>query len=296
MGKEETMVPAELLQRMNVLHQTNFALSEKYPDGEQGAYVVTDHLNKRWVLKWTPGAHNLQWMQGAKTVTDLLRSLNYPAPYYLLIGKIPEGIYSIQSVLPGSPLRTLTPTLLPRLLELNELQIGRAIPGRKDWHQEVINTVLLGGDGYCLHASLQQHSQGTANLLQTLQTLVMEHQGEPHRNSDIVHGDFQHSNILIHNGQISGIVDWDGSFAGDCTFDIATLLFYSYDVVEVRERLWEYALERISLKLLSMYFAHLILRQVDWSLRYHDHATSERYITRGQMLLREITHRSHPAR
>jgi hypothetical protein len=72
-------------------------------------------------------------------------------------------------------------------------------------------------------------------------------------------------------------------------------LFYFYDVLEVREQLWNYALERASLKLLSMYFAHLILRQVDWSLRHHDQTTSERYITRGQMLLQEIAHRSRSA-
>jgi hypothetical protein len=47
-------------------------------------------------------------------------------------------------------------------------------------------------------------------------------------------------------------------------------------------------LRRASLELLSMYLAHLILRQVDWSLRHHDQSTSERYITRGQMLLQEI--------
>jgi len=79
-------------------------------------------------------------------------------------------------------------------------------------------------------------------------------------------------------------------------FDIATLLFYSYDTIEVREQLWDYALERGSLQLVSLYLAHLILRQVDWSLRYHDQTTSERYITRGQVLLQEITHRSHSAR
>lgn len=285
------MDPVELLQQVNALHQTTFTLVEKYSDGEQGAFAITDHLNRRWVLKWAAEAHNLQWMQGAKTVTDLLRSLSYPAPYYLLIGKIPEGIYSIQSVLPGSPLRRLPPTLLPRLFELNELQVGRAIPGRKDWHQEVINTVLFGGDGYCLHTSLQQYSRDTADLLQELQALVIAYQAEPHRTSDIVHGDFQHSNILMHDEQISGIVDWDGSFTGDCTFDIATLLFYSYDAPEVRDRLWDYALARVSLRLLSMYFAHLILRQVDWSLRHHDQATSGRYITRGQILLEEIRQR-----
>lgn len=285
------MEPVELLQRINALHQTTFMLVEKYSDGEQGAFAITDQSGERYVLKWAAGAHNLHWMEGARTVTDRLRSVGYPAPRYLYIGRLSGGIYSVQSTLPGSPLRTLTTALLPRLLALNELQAGRAIPGGRDWHQEVIKTVLFGGDEYCLHTSLQQHSQDTADLLRQLQALVIAYQDEFHRTGDMVHGDFQQSNILIHDGQISGVIDWDGWNAGDCTFDIATLLFYSYDIVEVRERLWSYALARVSLKQVAMYFAHLILRQVDWSLRYHDQATSGRYIARGQMLLQEIRER-----
>jgi hypothetical protein len=286
---------AELLQHINAIYQTTFALVGQYPDGEQGAFAITDHLSRRYVLKWEPGTDNLSRMQEARTVTDLLRSIGYPAPHYLFMGYALEGIYSIQSALPGSPMRSLTTSLLSRLFELNELQIGRALHGQRAWHQEVINTVLSGGDGYCLHASLQQYSRGTADLLHELQALVVAYQDEPHRTGDIVHGDFQHMNILTFDEQISGVVDWDASSAGDCIFDIATLLFYSYDVLEARERLWDYALERASLKLLSMYFAHLILRQVDWSLRHHDQVTSERYIARGQMLLQEVAQRSRSA-
>lgn len=285
------MEPVELLQHINTLYQTTFILTEKYADGETGAFAISDPSGERYVLKWAAGANNLQWAEGARTVTDLLRSIGYPAPCYLYIGRLPEGIYSIQSALPGSPLRSLTTALLPRLLELNELQRGRAIPDRKGWHQEVIKTVLFGSDEYCLHASLQEHSQETVDLLRKLQALVIAYQDEPHQTGDIVHGDFQQSNILMHNGQISGVIDWGGWYAGDCTFDIATLLFYSYDIPTVREQLWNYALGRASLKMLAFYFAHLILRQVDWSLRYHDQATGERYIARGQMLLEEIRQR-----
>lgn len=285
------MKPEELLQRINAQHGTAFALVGKYADGETGAFAITDQSEERYVLKLAAGAKNLQWAQGARTVTDRLRSVGYPAPRYLFIGCLPEGIYSIQSALPGSPLRSVTIALLPRLFALNELQRGRASAGREDWHQEVIKTVLFGGDGYCLHTPMQQYSQVTAELLQKLQELVVAYQDEPHRTGDIVHGDFQQSNILMYEGQISGVIDWDGRYAGDCVFDIATLLFYSYDVTDVRERLWEYALERASLKLLAFYFAHLILRQVDWSLRFHDQATGERYIVRGQTLLQEIGQR-----
>src|SRR5579859_1922336 len=110
MRKEVFMSPAELLQHINTIHQTTFALGEQYPDGEQGAFAITDQSKRLYVLKWAPGACNLSWMQGAKTVTDLLRSIGYPAPSYLLIERAPGGIYSIQSALPGSPLRSLTTT------------------------------------------------------------------------------------------------------------------------------------------------------------------------------------------
>lgn len=67
--------------------------------------------------------------------------------------------------------------------------------------------------------------------------------------------------------------------------------FIPNENVEVCEHLWHYTLARSSINLLGIYLAHLILRQVDWSLRYHDQTTSERYIRRGYMLLQEIEHR-----
>jgi len=171
------------------------------------------------------------------------------------------------------------------------MQIGQALPGLPDWHQEAVNTVLFGGEGYCLQSSLQQYSASTATLLSDLQRLVSAHQDTPHRTNDVVHADFQHSNILVHDHRITGVVDWDAVHAGDCVFDIATLLIYSYDDREVREQLWRYALERASHRLLSVYLAHLILRQVDWSLRHHDQRTIDSYLNRGNILLVEISDR-----
>jgi aminoglycoside phosphotransferase (APT) family kinase protein len=128
-------------------------------------------------------------------------------------------------------------------------------------------------------------------MLTDLQQLVSAHQDTPHRRNDVVHGDFQHANILVHDHQITGVIDWDAAHAGDAVFDIATLLFYSYDDRTVREQLWKSALERASFELLSVYLAHLILRQVDWSLRHHDERTIKRYLNRGAALLIEMNDR-----
>lgn len=283
----------ELLQEINAIHQTTFELGERYTVGEQGAFALVDQQGRRGILKWMAGPQAVERLEWAQAVTEQLRGSGYPAPRYLYIGKAHGGAYSIQSALAGTPLPlNATAEYVSRLLELNTMQVGQALAGLPDWHQEAVNTVLFGGDGYCLHSSLQQYSSGTAMLLVELQKLVSAHQDAPHQKHDVVHGDFQHANILAYDHQITGVVDWDAAYAGDCVFDIATLLFYSYEDCAVRQQLWQYALQRASLRLLSVYLAHMILRQVDWSLRYHDQRTFEHYLNRGNTLLVEIHERS----
>ena len=105
---------------------------------------------------------------------------------------------------------------------------------------------------------------------------------------EVVNLDFNPFNILIENGQISGVIDWEGACAGDCTFDLATLLFYSYDIPEVREQLLHTIRERVSPGILSVYMAHMILRQVDWSIRYHDRATVDYYLRVAKNILQDV--------
>ena len=294
--KEDIIKPTELLQQINKIHRTTFALVEQYAQGEQGAFAIVDSRGKHYVLKWRPDLEHASQVHYVREVTDHLRTKGYPAPAYVWSGYALEGTYFVQTTLPGTPMRSLTESFLSRLIALNELQVGQAPPGPRDWPQEVVNTLLFGGHGYCIHTSLQQHSPETAALLHQLQQLVLRHQEEPTEINDIVHFDFQPSNVLIHHQEISGVVDWEATCAGDAAFDLATLLFYIYDNVALREQLWRYALERSSLSVLSVYLAHLILRQVDWSLRHHDQTTSNRYLSRGQALLQEIARRSREAR
>ena len=57
-----------------------------------------------------------------------------------------------------------------------------------------------------------------------LQAVVLAHRDEHFETNDVVHFDFNPSNILLENGQVSGVIDWEGACAGDCTFNLATLL------------------------------------------------------------------------
>ncbi|MGH3297132.1 MAG: phosphotransferase, partial [Trebonia sp.] len=94
---------------------------------------------------------------------------------------------------------------------------------------------------------------------------------------DFVHYDFTLANLLTTGAGISGVIDINPpALTGDRAFDLATMLFYLYDRDGLRERLRGRALELTERRALDAYLAHMMLRQVDWSLRHHPgtHATA----------------------
>ena len=205
----------DVLSAVNQRRSGRLTLLRRYTDGEQGAYLVADPNGLRFVLKWKPGTDHLDQLRFARTTTTHLRRLRYPAPGYREIGAVLGGAYWLQTVLTGKTMAHLTPALLTRLLALHELHRGRA-PAKSPevWPDEVIRTVLVGGDGYCLHDALREHSATTRDLLRTLQSLVVTHRSALPLRHDIVHFDFQSANMLVEGETISGVVDWDGARAG----------------------------------------------------------------------------------
>lgn len=277
-----------LLQLINEQHGTVFELLARYSSGEQGAFAIAVQDGKGYVLKWEADDGSLDRLKEVSLVTQTLRKVGYPAPRYCFLGNIQGYSYTIQEALPGVPMEVVTLSVLPRLLELNGLQARLATSEQSEWPRPVVDTVLEGGDGYCILESLRTYSTTTAELLHILQGIVLAHRNEQFETNDVVHFDFNLSNVLIENGQISGVIDWEGTCAGDCTIDLATLLFYAYDSLDIREYLLHAIRERVSPGILSVYMAHLILRQVDWSIRHHDRATVDYYLRVAEHVLRTV--------
>ena len=248
------------LDALNRVHATSFRYAGRYRGGESGAWRLVDARGRRFVLK---GRGERDPADAART-TAVLRSLGYPAPEYVLVA----ADYSIQEELPGQPLppwRPLDSTLLARLLELNEMQEGRALLEPRDWPASLVRTVLEGGEGYMLLDTLRRHSGDARLLLERCQAAVLAYAGDVGTQSDIVHVDFTPANVLAEGGRVTGVIDWDGTRSGDRLFDLATLLYYVPDAARVRA----YVVERASEGVLAAYLAHLAVRQTEWSLRLH---------------------------
>lgn len=279
---------SDILAAINQRHGTAFVLLDRYATGEQGAYALADASGDRFVLKWAADGSVLTRYQRAQQITDRLRALGYPAPQHVLVGRTETAAYAIQRALPGQPMEQLPLALVADFLALNERQRDQARSERVTWPEPVVNPVLFGGDGFCLLEPMQTYSTMTAEMLQVVQAIVRCSATQIAPQADIVHYDCNPANVLADAAAITGIIDWDGWCTGDRIFDVATMLFYSYTDLAVRSRLWQTIVEQSGPAGGAVYLAHLIHRQVDWSIRYHPPETIERWLMLATTVLGDL--------
>jgi aminoglycoside phosphotransferase (APT) family kinase protein len=234
-----------------------------------------------------------------RLVSDLRRR-GYPAPEYVGLGESGGTVFTVQRRLPGQtlhrgpgmpPAPELLAAVLPSLLTAIELQRDAGDLAQPPWPAWLLDTIETGGEGYCLHATMRQ-SADSAALLGHLQTLARRNWRDEVRTRDVVHFDMNPANILHSAGRLSGVVDWnipfDGAGQGDRGFDIATLLFYTYDIEQTREALWERSLELSGLAWTTVYLCHLSLRQAEWSRRHSPgSADDERFMAIAEAVLHD---------
>lgn len=280
------MEQRELLQQINLRHGTQFQLVRRYQMGEQGAFAISDGDLGGFVLKYSLEEAHLERFETAAFITTQLRSVNYPAPRYLFTGSLPGCAYSVQEALPGANPRALNVSLARHAVALNQLQYANAMQPDASWPEFICATILHGEEGYCVIDSLRSYSAATAELLERSQNLVRARRDANYRINDIVHYDFSPANLLAFHNRISGVIDWDGVRAGDASFDLATLLFYAYKHRNeaVHKYLWKEVEDRCDLRPFAVYLAHMMIRQVDWSIRYYDAATVTTWLNLSRRL------------
>jgi aminoglycoside phosphotransferase (APT) family kinase protein len=132
---------------------------------------------------------------------------------------------------------------------------------------------LSGARSYLRLATLRDHSDRSRELLSRCQEAVLRFVDRVPEMETIVHWDFTPDNVLVRDGRVSGVIDWEGVRAGDPAFDLVTLAFYAPGTP-----LLEDELSGLDSGLRAVYQAHLCVRQAEWSLRRHDEATGERML------------------
>ncbi len=292
-GESRDWSPGEL-RRVLREHAGLDVVAVRTAGGEsRGAFWVTDRAGAVSVLKIMPDAppEVAGQLHMLDAVLARLRDRGYPAPRLTVIGQIPGLVFWVQQRMPGRPLEghgSSVARLLPDLLRLNDAQAGLGT-GTSGWRDLITRTLTVGGDGYCVHSTLAG-SPEARDVLPELRRIADRCCPALPDGADFVHYDFTPANLLCDGNAITGVIDVNPLIlAGDRAFDLATLLFYYYDRDEIRGRLCARLLDLAGPRAAGAYLAHMVLRQVDWSLRYHPAATAtQRHLCLARAIVADI--------
>lgn len=251
--------------------------------GVSGAvYDVRDGNDRALILKLAAGDLDVD---RAAASCARLRRRGYPAPVVVRTGRAGAVDYILSERLPGEPMTPTTIGRVPQVLALVDAQRGIGLPSRDRWVPAVVASVVEGRVGYCEHEPLGTYSDETRALLDRLFRIADAPDDFDVPTDDIVHFDLSHANVLSVDGEtITGVIDWEGTTTGDAAFDLVTHALYTYDL-DARDALLDAAADRTDPRALRLYAAHMVLRQVSWSLRNADDFTIRWWLDLGTALL-----------
>ena len=177
---------------------------------------------------------------------------------------------------------------LAQVADLNEMQAGAGASLLSDWPSLVVKSLSEGFQEWCVLDTLRTYSTETAEMLSEMQDYARTSERLRVEQRDAVHFDFTSQNILVDAGEIAAVIDWEGCLAGDRAFDLATMLFYSYDQPEARARLSERLRDIAVAEVAALYLSHMVVRQLDWSIRKHGATIIEQYLGIARHVLRDL--------
>jgi hypothetical protein len=115
--------------------------------------------------------------------------------------------------------------LAAQMLAITDLQRDAAPRANPDWPGTVASMITAGDPSLDLHPRrLRDHSVGRDILRSTRAAFDACTPGHL-RCGDVVHGDFAPENVLVREGRISAVVDWEQSRIGDVAFDLAGMIY-----------------------------------------------------------------------
>jgi hypothetical protein len=164
-------------------------------------------------------AEKIGWLDGACAA---LAIRGYPIPRFVWNGRLDERWFLVvQSWAPGQPLRRLDSAVLDQLLDLVELQADfDGGPGGWNVSQWIANVVFDEWAGWWDAAH-----EAAPELAERLQAFAEPARGVELPSNDVVHHDFNLTNILFQDGVVRTVVDWDDAGRGCRAVDATTLLF-----------------------------------------------------------------------
>ena len=263
---------AQLVDRLAAATGVRFSIDGRCPGGEVGAAYV----------RWPDGRRSVLTMghPRAQPFVAVARRAGLPVPRYELVADLDVAFIVVQELMPGA-----APVVVDRPLVEDLLVVNAAMAGLLDQAPDAPGIDLYlrtSGPGFCLHEPLAGYDRRTARVLDWVRDVGAE------RNiadgTDLVHMDFHPGNILVSDGRISAILDWDGAGRGDRRLDLVTLRFdLAWRAPHLADWFDDLLRQTVPPDRLRAYWAHMSLRLVDWAIRHHTNAEVDLWLATAEL-------------
>lgn len=183
---------------------------------------VQKELNPHLVLRLCPQHQVSEGVLWESSVQNVLADVGYPVArvYFICADESILGrAFFVMDFLPGKEMCTAPEKTWPEILANTHITLHRIDPGPliKSLNEQGYDENQYGFDKWFVWLT------NTANELPgcrgVADWLIENRPPEPERLT-ICHGDFHHSNILIQNGKVTGVLDWNLRIA-DPALDVA---------------------------------------------------------------------------
>jgi hypothetical protein len=266
MTRSTRLDPGHLVARIADITGVRLTVEGPCPGGEIGAAYV----------RWPDGRRSVL-SEGNSRVAPLLdraRAAGVPTARQELTAHIDGRRVIVQQRLPGVPPAAVTAPLVHQMIAVNTrlagLLTGPAPARPVELH------LSDDGPGFCLHKPLIEYGGRAARLLDRVHEVAVA--TPPITGDDLVHFDYHPQNVLVDGGHLTGVVDWDGAVRYDGTFDLVTLRFTLGRAHPHLTPIVDEALHGRDESRRRAFWAHMSLRQVDWSIRHHTRSDVEAWL------------------
>ena len=300
------MLPAEVLDDVaGVVGAEVTLLSRLHGGANAGARRVRLAGGGAAVLKAEPRMHSHQLDETlrARRVAEYMRGCGYPTPAWLGVGATATHVWHLMDYVDAASTRDLTPSIVEQLMEIVELQAGRASEPYDHWSYAWRvatgqNSTPAGPDldetpeqSRLLRsvARLSGHSSVVAALVERLRRVCAD-VPPPRAAPDMVHADLNPSNVLVRDGAVVAVVDLGNAGRGTRATDLTTLQWHTFhDPLDgVRRRLWTTILAMIGWEGAAVLAATQILLQLEWPVRLGRLDRVSEVVERGHRALDEL--------
>ena len=176
---------------------------------------------KAW--PWTPEREQILTTGLANAMIMAERSV--PIPGLLERGTIGAYSYLLYEFVDGAWPARVDDSLAAQMLATIDLQRDAAPRANPDWPDAVASMITDGDPSLDLHPRRLRDRPVGEDILDLARAALDACDPGNLRRTDVVHGDFAPENLLVRDGRINAVVDWEQSRTGDVGFDLAGMIY-----------------------------------------------------------------------